>query len=377
VAEPEVAEPEVAEPEVAEPEVAEPEVAEPGIELGHSEVDQEPVVWTPTVRGSPHLFILGIPGQGKSWTVSRILLELTRHGVPALVFDFHGQFAPGGSASSVLHPNVLLMNASAGVPLSPFEAEAGTSAGASFWKTNAYSVAEIFQYVCGLGDIQFDLVYQAIRDCYEIHGFGGEDPSGLPSVDEVADRIAHLEEAKRTPNVTARVRPLLEFDLFASDLPGEDWDRRMEFGAVLDVSGIGLEKVQLAISAFMLRKVYKDMFKWGETDHLRLVVVLDEAHRLAKDITLPKIMKEGRKFGVGVLVASQGLADFHQDVVGNAGTKIVFRTNFPMSRKVASFFRSDRKVDLAALIEQLDVGEAYVQTPEMDRALRVRMHPLE
>jgi DNA helicase HerA-like ATPase len=151
---------------------------------------------------------------------------------------------------------------------------------------------------------------------------------------------------------------------------------RVEHGAVLDVSRVGLEKVQLAISAFMLRKVYKDMFKWGETDQLRLILILDEAHRLARDITLPKIMKEGRKFGIGVLVASQGLADFHQDVVGNAGTKAVFRTNFPMSRKVASFFHAAKGIDMVELIEQLDVGEAYVQTPEMDRAARVRMHPL-
>ncbi len=118
------------------------------------------------------------------------------------------------------------------------------------------------------------------------------------------------------------------------------------------------------------------MFAWGETDSLRLVLVLDEAHRLTKDITLPKIMKEGRKFGVAVVVASQGMADFHQDVPGNAGTKVVFRTNFPMSKKVAGFLRADKSVDLPGAIEQLEVGEAYVQTPEMSRCSRTRMHPL-
>jgi DNA phosphorothioation-dependent restriction protein DptH len=269
------------------------------------------------------------------------------------------------------------MDASQGVPLSPFDAEAVSSAGTSFWKTNAYAVAEIFQYVCALGDIQFDLVYQAIRDSYEAHGFGEGRPSGLPSVNEVAERITQLEDERHIRNVTPRVRPLLEFDLFAPEEASLGVGGGLQHGAVLDVSNVGLEKVQLAISAFMLRKVYKDMFQWGETDRLRLVLVLDEAHRLARDITLPKIMKEGRKFGIVVLVASQGLADFHPDVVGNAGAKVVFRTNFPQSRKVASFFRVTKGIDLAAGIEQLDVGEAYVQTSDMDRGSRVRMHPLE
>jgi DNA helicase HerA-like ATPase len=134
--------------------------------------------------------------------------------------------------------------------------------------------------------------------------------------------------------------------------------------------------MQLAAAAFVLRKVYKDMFVWGESETIRLAIVLDEAHRLARDISLPKIMKEGRKFGIAVVVASQGLADYHPDVVGNAGTKVIFRTNFPMSKRVAGFLRTRKGVDLAAAIEQLDVGEAYVQTAEMANCARVRMYPL-
>ena len=36
-------------------------------------------------------------------------------------------------------------------------------------------------------------------------------------------------------------------------------------------------------------------------------------------------MKEGRKFGMSVIVASQGMGDFHPDVLSNAGTKVIFR----------------------------------------------------
>ena len=115
------------------------------------------------------------------------------------------------------------------------------------------------------------------------------------------------------------------------------------------------------------------MFKWGETSQLRVLIVLDEAHRICKDTTLPKIMKEGRKFGVVVISASQGINDFHPDVLGNAGTKVVFRTNYPASRRVSGFVKLRRDRDSAEIIEQLSVGNALVQTTEMQFAKQVSM----
>jgi DNA phosphorothioation-dependent restriction protein DptH len=115
------------------------------------------------------------------------------------------------------------------------------------------------------------------------------------------------------------------------------------------------------------------MFRWGQTGQLRLAVVLDEAHRLARDVTLPKIMKEGRKYGVAVVVASQGVDDFHKDVLSNAGTKVAFRCNYPQSRTVAGFLRGRDGQDMSAALEQLAVGQAYVSTPEQAKARKVFM----
>lgn len=85
-------------------------------------------------------------------------------------------------------------------------------------------------------------------------------------------------------------------------------------------------------------------------------------------------MKEGRKCGVVVIVASQGLQDYHPEVLANVGTKVVFRTNHPISRKAAGFLQPSCNHNLVQAIEQLDVGEAYVQTLDMANCQRVRMH---
>lgn len=195
-------------------------------------------------------------------------------------------------------------------------------------------------------------------------------------MEEVLALIEEKEASRNIPNVSARCRPLLEMDLFRPREGTADLRSMVRNGLVIDLHNLYVETVQLAAGAFVLRKLYKDMFRWGTADRLRLAIVLDEAHRLAKDITLPKIMKEGRKFGIAVIVASQGMSDFHQDVLANAGTKVIFRTNYPESRKLAGFIRARQGQDLGAKLEQLPVGSAYVQTPEMSFGSVVRMYPL-
>ena len=345
------------------------------IALGSRVGDGDTVIWSPSVRGSPHLFVLGIPGQGKSWTIARLLDGLRATNVPSIVFDFHGQFAGSGPLRTA--DGLPVLRAVDGLPFSPFQTEAGGSGPQDAWKTGSFAIAEILQYVCDLGDIQRDLVYQAIRDSYVANGFGQAGGGrSIPTIDEVRTRIEELELERGVRNVAARCRPILEFGLFRDGVSEPTFEELTRAGAVVDVHDLGLETLQLAAGAFLMRRLYKEMFAWGEASSLRLALVLDEAHRLARDVTLPKLMKEGRKFGILVVVASQGLADFHPDVVGNAGTKIIFRTNFPMSKKVAGYLRASRGVDLAAVIEQLEVGEAYVQTPEMSTAARTRMYPL-
>ncbi len=300
----------------------------------------EPVEWIPGTKGSPHLFIIGIPGQGKSWTTTRILNELGKQQVPTLVLDFHGQFAdPQGSFMRTIHPSVV--DAVRGLPFSPFEC--GSGSGADGWMANSYALAEIFAYVTGMGPMQLDLIRTTLQDAYKAYGFSDDEEEMIdlnyPTAEEVIRRIERKEQERHVNNVAARCRPLLEMNLFRPVKNAPDMLSAIREGLVIDLHNLYAEELQVAAGAFVLRKLYKDMFHWGNADRLRLAIVLDEAHRLAKDVTLPKLMKEGRKFGIAVIVASQGINDFHQDILSNAGTKVIFRVNYPDSKKVAGFIR--------------------------------------
>ena len=76
---------------------------------------------------------------------------------------------------------------------------------------------------------------------------------------------------------------------------------------------------------------------------------------------------------MAVVVASQGVDDFHRDVLGNAGTTVAFRCNFTQSKTVAGFLRGRAGQDMALALEKLSVGQAYVSTPDSPEAKKVVM----
>ena len=352
------------------------ESAQPELVVTLGDTSKGSVDWKPSVRGSPHLFIIGIPGQGKSVTINHILVEMARQQVPALVLDFHGQF--GGSDSSyALASGVQTVDASQGLPFSPFEVLAQN--GKTDWKSNSAALTDIFAYVVDLGGIQRDLLLQAIQDAYKArgHATGVVTDQTLPTTEEVLKNIEQREQRQKVRNVAARCRPLLEMDLFRPVAGKSDLLAQIRQGLVIDLHALYTESLQLVVGAFVLRKLYRDMFSWGQASSLRLVIVLDEAHRLAKDVTLPKLMKEGRKYGISVVVASQGLSDFHPGILSNAGTKIIFRTNHPESKKIAPYIQPRNPQEIATRIEQLTVGNAFVQTPEMEQGVVVHMRSSE
>ena len=73
----------------------------------------------------------------------------------------------------------------------------------------------------------------------------------------------------------------------------------------------GIKDLMLAASRFMLEKIYATMLMKGVTKQLRVMVVIDEAHKLCGDETIVSLVKEARKYGLGLILSSQETQDFH------------------------------------------------------------------
>jgi len=83
-------------------------------------------------------------------------------------------------------------------------------------------------------------------------------------MDELAAAVAAAEGSGRGRNVAVRLRPLTDFGLFVPSADDRGFGDLLRQGMVVDVHRL-MEQVQPAAGAFLLRKVYREMFGWGQT----------------------------------------------------------------------------------------------------------------
>jgi len=346
-------------------------------ELGKGRGDQV-VSWEIETKGSPHGIIVGASGFGKSHTTKKIISDISKAGVPCLVFDFHGEI----KKKKIPHYDPISIDISRkGLPFNPFAFKFDTASPVTM---ACQEISEILGTIGGLGTIQKANVKAALKEAYLAHKITNDyieenennysllEGLTLPTVEEFATKLGAQSNQRGGMNAALRLGWFTEFNLFR---PGEQskFNPLQPRGYVFDVSRYADETVRVAAGAFILRKLYNDMHSWEQTGEIRVVFILDEAHRLVKDPTIPKLMKEGRKFGVSLLLVSQSLNDFAEPVVANAGLRVSFRVNFPDSRTVAKLLQNRDAGDISKRIESLTLGQAYVATKNSSTAEQVDM----
>jgi len=152
---------------------------------------------------------------------------------------------------------------------------------------------------------------------------------------------------------------------------------------ILDVSGLPPEVLATVVGT-LLRVVYDALFWAMELPvggRLQpLLVLIDEAHRfLPKDADTPanravgRIAKEGRKYGVGLMVVSQRPSDIDAGVLSQCGTMIALRVTNGSDRAAVLGTLPDDLGGLGQLLPSLRTGEALVLGDALQVPSRVRI----
>ena len=178
------------------------------------------------------------------------------------------------------------------------------------------------------------------------------------------------------PDLEGRVQS--DLDALVRDWVGHD--RPI---TIFDVSGLPSEVLPMIVGT-MLKVVY-DMLFWAQELPIGgrqqpLLVVLDEAHRFLPDggetsahRTLSMIAKEGRKYGIGLMLVSQRPSEVDSAVLSQCGSLLALRlTNSADRAKVAAAVPDD----LGGLVEQLPslrTGEGIFLGEVMPIPSRVRV----
>jgi hypothetical protein len=140
--------------------------------------------------------------------------------------------------------------------------------------------------------------------------------------------------------------------------------------SILDLSGVPISVLNNLVGA-LLRIIYDALF-WARNTkeggrERPLLVVLEEAHAYlgredmgAAAVAVKRIVKEGRKYGVGAMVVSQRPAEIDPTILSQCGTIISMRLSNTADRSHITGAVTDNLEGLLSMLPVLRTGEAIV-----------------
>ncbi|HEY5181882.1 MAG TPA: ATP-binding protein [Dermatophilaceae bacterium] len=183
-------------------------------------------------------------------------------------------------------------------------------------------------------------------------------------------------------------------DLLAPDLTGKTesdldsllaaWVGRDAPVTILDVSGLPADVLGPVVGC-MVQLVYDALFWAAGLDvggrAQPLLVVVDEAHRFipqgedsVAQRAFARIAKEGRKYGVGLMLVTQRPSDIDSAVLSQCGTVLALRLTNAHDRSAVASALPDDLGGLADLLPSLRTGEllAFGDALQVPSRIRVR-----
>lgn len=138
--------------------------------------------------------------------------------------------------------------------------------------------------------------------------------------------------------------------------------------SILDLSGIP-PSIQNELVGVLLRIIYDALF-WArdlaEGGRERpLLIVMEEAHAYLSEgggagASVRKIVKEGRKYGIGAMIISQRPSEIEPSILAQCGTIIAMRLGNEIDRGQVSSAAPDNLANILAIIPVLRTGEAII-----------------
>jgi len=162
-----------------------------------------------------------------------------------------------------------------------------------------------------------------------------------------------------------------------------DWLAHDRPITVLDLSGVPAE-ITAIVSGAVIRIAYDALF-WAQDLPIGgrkqpLLMVLEEAHMYLQageesvaSTSVRSIAKEGRKYGLGLMLVTQRPSELDSTVLSQCGTTIALRMTNGQDRGHVSSAVQDDLSDMLALIPSLRTGEALIFGEAVKIPSRVRI----
>jgi type IV secretory pathway VirB4 component len=301
------------------------------------------VYWNPERLPNGHVVVIGASGSGKTQTLKALAYELHRT-YPKLrivIIDFHGDQELTGERCFPLH-----MSSPWGI--NPLVVNLDPEGGGP--NLQAIAVTATLKKNLQLGPNQEGLLLEILQECYRKQDilqasretWANEPPDFSDLQYELKQRSDHADQpCKESQKLRLKLAATFTYGIF----------NRASFP--LDAQLIRVDLCKLppelgAIAAESLAKQLMDTHRLqGEVEGKipRTYLFIDEAKEMSKSPALNRIIADGRKYGLNLVLASQSERHLSADVLGNAATKIVLPVDQMEVKKVATKFRfAEQKV---------------------------------
>jgi DNA helicase HerA-like ATPase len=335
--------------------------------IGTSKIFKVPFTWTFSNITNPHISVVGITGAGKSFFVKTFITRASYvWNTNAIIIDWAGEYISwvkqsGGKVIALSKGDYLnIMDLSGMKPLD--------------------RTKQIMNSLDILTDIstypeQRRLTSEAIEQAYLNLGFPlasppppGKEPPTLKDVSKLLDEKLQegtYEYPAELENAIYRLRQFSrEGEDYFANKSTIDIGKLTTSGLVdLDLSSLPDERFRAMAALFILQTLKEKMRleSWSSSAGLKTLVVLDEAWKVASDerSDAVTIIREGRKYSFGLIVASQNPTDVNEAIFSNVGTTFMLRIRFEKfmnylqgSLNFSDFIRNE--------ISKLGVGQAAI-----------------
>jgi len=344
--------------------------------------------------GNRHGLVAGATGTGKTVSLMVMAEGFSRLGVPVFMADVKGDVAGLALAGS---PSEKTQQRVAQIGIEGYKQEASPVV---FWDLLGKSghpvratiseigptllarILEVNDTQAGVLEIAFKLADDRglllldLDDLRALLGFVADNRQeisshyGLVSAQSIAAIQRSLLSISREGGEAFFGEPALDLnDLLRTDLGGRG------IVSILAADQLILKpKLYSSFLLWLLSELFENLPEVGDLDKPKLVFFFDEAHLLFDDAPpalrqrVEQVVRIIRSKGVGVYFCSQFPDDVPNEILGQLGNRVqhALRAFTPRDQKAvrtaAETFVPNPKLDVAAVIGQLGVGEALVST---------------
>ncbi|VEN73294.1 AAA-like domain protein [Candidatus Desulfarcum epimagneticum] len=341
--------------------------------LGNTLTGNQPVYWEFGHKdlANRHMLIFGSSGQGKTYAIQCILCEMGKFRQKSLIIDYTNGFLPDQlepETNDIVAPEQHVVSNNP-LPINPFLPQVSDHGGIII-KQNANDVAKriagLFNAVYNIGDQQYSVLHRAIMDGVE----------SLREQMNLEQMLAVIEEMTKDKKFKSSAQTLYnKLRPFVLDKPFSHGEKEFDWTSIFQDQDPLCNIFQLAgkdgysqklITEFILWDLYGFLQSKGKKSEPK-VIVLDEVQNLdhQEDSPLSKYLREGRKFGLSLILATQTMSNMkkdEQDRMFNAEHKLFFRpadTELKSFANIAALFTDQSPNDWIGRLSSLKKGECF------------------